>query len=101
MEPIAALPFAAIKIGRCTNERKSREIEEVKKLEMQVARSKDERKFVPNSPTDVTPMDTVVQHTAEMDKIIAQMMEVHLKSTPDNKMFYNDIHQNEEEYMVN
>ena len=61
--------FAAIKTGRCTHERKTREIEEIKSLELQSRLRHDGSLMTTN------------ERTRDMDRIINHLTSMHVSQT--------------------
>ena len=81
--------FTAIKTGRYTHEKKTRDIEEVKRLQRREAVQNTKRGI--QSPED---------REAELEKIIKHITAAHLQQTPHSPDFFQKLPQREAEYLV-
>ena len=81
--------ISAIKTGRYTHEKKNRDIEEVKRLELQ-AKMKKEGKM----------MLTPEEREKELDRIIRHITTVHLQQTPHTPDFFEKLPEREAEFLV-
>jgi len=79
---------SAIKTGRYTHEKKTKDIEEVKKLELQ-AKMKEEGKIL------LTPED----RERELEKIISHITSVHLQQTPHTPEFFEKLPEREAKFL--
>lgn len=80
----------AIKTGRYTHEKKTRDIEEVKRLQQQQRMQLD--------GTLVQPM--VENREQELERIIRQITAVHLQQTPHTPEFFEKLPEREREFLV-
>ena len=104
---------AAIKTGRYTHEKKTRDIREVKRLQ-EVEKLKREGRYVDTATTTTatskrssaparltTPASSPdVPDNAELEKIIKDITDVHMQHTPHTPEFFAKLPQKEKEFLV-
>ena len=80
--------FPAIKTGRCSNERKTRDIEEVKKLEIQ-ARIKEDGSLV-----------TQEERNERLEHVITRLTEIHHEHIPHSASVIAELRVLEDKFVV-
>ena len=81
--------FSAIKTGRYTHEKKTRDIEEVKRLQ--------NREAVQNKARGI---QSTADREAELERIIKHITTAHLEQTPHSPEFFQKLPEKEAEYLV-
>ena len=81
--------FTAIKTGRYTHAKKTKDIEEVKRLQLQEQMKRDGMRVL-------TPEDRV----NDLEKIIRHITTVHQQQTPHTPEFFEKLPQKEKEFLV-
>ena len=86
--------FTAIKTGRYTHEKKTRDIKEVKRLQ-EVEKLKAEGRYHGDQEAMVDVTDT-----AELERIVKHITDVHKQHTPHTPEFFAKLPQKEKEFLV-
>ena len=89
--------LSAIKTGRYTHEKKTRDIREVKQLQNREAVVQNGR---PNIYTPIRRVMDYVEHNDKLETIIKHITAVHLQQTPHTTEFFEKLPKKENDFLV-